>query len=170
VARLAAQLTAGDFRNLGYDEAVFSYTLTSGNSGCQVFWYAYLLSKGGFMGLGPPYPGASPAGWTWGNGWESDAVAADLNPDAQDGDELVVAGPGEVAVLKFNVTTDAYGMLLYTLLLRAGMPDFPSCIPAPRRLTREGIFLPPRIWMPTQATLPGSRKSLSPNINRIPAP
>ena len=45
------KLTTGDFRNLGYDEAVFSYTLTSGNSGCQVFWYAYLLEKGGFMGL-----------------------------------------------------------------------------------------------------------------------
>jgi hypothetical protein len=107
------KLTTGDFRNLGYDEAVFSYTLTSGNSGCQIFWYAYLLEKGGFMGLGGPYPGASPAGWTWENGWESDAVAADLNPDANDGEELIVAGPGEVAVLKFNVTTDGYGNVSY---------------------------------------------------------
>jgi hypothetical protein len=107
------KLTTGDFRNLGYDEAVFSYTLTSGNSGRQVFWYAYLLSKGGFMGLGGPFPGASPAGWTWGNGWESDAVATDLNPEANDGEELIVAGPGEVAVLKFNVTTDSYGNVSY---------------------------------------------------------
>jgi len=107
------KLTTGDFRNLGYDEAVFSYTLTSGNSGRQVFWYAWLLSKGGFMSLGGPYPGVSPTGWTWGNGWESDAVAADLNPEAQDGDELIVAGPGEVAVLKFSVTTDSYGNVYY---------------------------------------------------------
>ena len=107
------KLTTGDFRNLGYDEAVFSYTLTSGNSGRQVFWYAYLLEKGGFMGLGPPFPGSSPTGWTLGNGWESDAFAADLNPEANDGEELIVAGPGEVAILKFNVTTDGYGNVSY---------------------------------------------------------
>ncbi len=107
------KITTGDFRNLGYDEAVFSYTLTSGNSGRQVFWYAWLLEKGGFMSLGAPFPGTSPAGWTWGNGWESDAAAADLNPDAQDGEELIAAGPGETAVLKFNVTADSYGNVSY---------------------------------------------------------
>lgn len=101
------KVTTGDFRNLGYDDAVFSYTMTSGNSGRQVFWYVY-DAIGGFLAFSPTYPGVSPAGWTWGNGWESDAVAVDLNPDLNDGDELVVAGPGEVAVLKFNASFVPY--------------------------------------------------------------
>ena len=95
------KVTTGDFRNLGYDEAVVSFTLASGNSGRQVFTYV-TVGVGGFLSFAATFPGISPSGWTWGDGWESDAVDADLNPDLNDGDELVVAGPGEVAVLKFN--------------------------------------------------------------------
>lgn len=87
-------IVTGDFRNLGRDEIVVSITLKSGDSGRQAF---DLLS--GYW-LQPP--GQSPEGWSWGNGLDSDLFAADLNPDKDDGDELIVAGPGEVAVLKFT--------------------------------------------------------------------
>ncbi len=93
------KITTGDFRNLGYDEVVVSLTLTSGNSGRQVF--NYITTAGTFLGWWDP-PGSSPAGWTWGDGWESDAVASDLNPQKNDGEELIVAGPGEVAVLEIQ--------------------------------------------------------------------
>ena len=94
------KITTGDFRNLGRDEAVISLTLASGNNGRQTFNYI-TVTWDGYLGW-PSLPGVSPAGWTWGSGWESDAVAADLNPAKNDGDELIVAGPGEVAVLKFD--------------------------------------------------------------------
>jgi len=100
------KVTTGNFRNLNHDEAVVSYTLTSGNSGRQVFIYVTLV--GGHLRFALNFPGASPSGWTWGNGWESDAVAADLNPGNKDGEELIVAGPGEVAVLKFNSSLIPY--------------------------------------------------------------
>jgi len=92
-------IVTGDFRNLGRDEIVFSITLKNGNSGRQVFNYITVSTY--FLGW-PQLPGQSPAGWSWGNGLESDLFAADLNPDKDDGDELIVAGPGEVAVLKFT--------------------------------------------------------------------
>jgi hypothetical protein len=100
------KVTTGNFRNLGHDEAVVSFTLTSGNTGRQVFNYVTVV--GGHLRSAATFPGMSPAGWTWGNGWESDAVAADLNPKKNDGDELVVAGPGEVAVLKFDASLIPY--------------------------------------------------------------
>jgi len=99
------KIITGDFRNLGYDELVVSLTLISGNSGRQCF--NYITTAGSFLGWWTP-PGSSPSGWTWGDGWESDAVAADLNPGLDDGDELVVASPGEVAVLKFNSSLVPY--------------------------------------------------------------
>jgi hypothetical protein len=99
------KITAGDFRNHGYDEAVVSLTLANGNNGRQVF--CYIPINGGLLGW-PSLPGSSPTGWTWGSGWESDAVAVDLNPAKNDGDELVVAGPGEVAVLRFDASLSPY--------------------------------------------------------------
>ncbi|MEJ2637291.1 MAG: CARDB domain-containing protein [Calditrichia bacterium] len=99
------KVTTGNFMNTGRDDAVISLTLISGNSGHQVFDYITLSSTSKQY---PSPPGVSPAGWAWGNGWESDAVAADINPDKKDGDELIVAGPGEVAVLKFNSSYQPY--------------------------------------------------------------
>lgn len=103
------KITTGDFRNLGRDEIVVSLTLTNGNRGRQVFNYITYRWSGQYLDFyswSPP--GSSPAGWTWGDGWESDAVAADINPDKNDGEELIVAGPGEVAVLKFNSSLVPY--------------------------------------------------------------
>jgi hypothetical protein len=95
------KVTTGDFRNLGYDEAVVSATLRNGNNGTQVFGAVAITPDPlGFNLLS--ILGTQPGGWTWGYGWETNAVVADLNRGKSDGDELVVAGPQEVAVLKFN--------------------------------------------------------------------
>ena len=42
------------------------------------------------------------------SGWNTNAVAKDLNPLKVDGDELVVAGPGELAILRFNELLKPY--------------------------------------------------------------
>lgn len=103
-SRARLKITAGDFRNLGFDEAVISATEKNGNTGRQVFSYLtiYPATHDFFMSF--PLLATVPTGWSWGNGWESNAVAADLNPLRKDGDELVVAGPGELAVLKFDAS------------------------------------------------------------------
>ena len=100
------KVTVGDFRNIGHAEGVVSLTVTSASSGRQAF--NYITYSGGVPKFQFTLPGVSPPGWTWGQGWESDAVAADLNPFKHDGDELVVAGPGEVAILKFDNAYNPY--------------------------------------------------------------
>ncbi len=100
------KIITGDFRHIGRDEAVIAMTVTSGNSSRPVFLYADMtvywpFSQGSI-------PGASPSGYSWGNGWESDAIAVDMNPLKGDGDELVMAGPGEIGILKFNGSLQPY--------------------------------------------------------------
>ena len=95
------KITTGYFLDTTRDEAVISYTQTAGDSGRQAFSYIKVM---GGLPMSPTLPGIIPTGETWGHGYESDAVAADLNPAKKDGDELIVAGPGEIAVLKFDAT------------------------------------------------------------------
>jgi hypothetical protein len=119
------KVTTGDFRNLGRDEIVISLTLVSGNSGRQVFNYIPVSASGDFTYPSPP--GQYPSGSTLAYGWESDAVAADLNPEKKDGDELIVAGPGEVAVIKFNSSLAPYyvGNARTPFLFPGALEEFP---------------------------------------------
>jgi hypothetical protein len=101
------KITAGDFRHRGINDAVVSVTQCSGDSGRQVFSFVSVdpQLKTFTMDISPATGIVDvPDGWSWGYGWESDAVAEDLNPvkNVRDGEELVVAGPSEVAVLSFN--------------------------------------------------------------------
>jgi hypothetical protein len=52
--------------------------------------------------------GNVPTGWSWGLDWNTNAIAKDLNPLKVDGDELVVAGAGELAILRFNESLKPY--------------------------------------------------------------
>lgn len=100
------KITAGDFYNRGFDEAIVSVTLCKGDSGRQVFSYVSIDPQLRTYSMDLNYDSGitgEPPGWSWGYGWESDAVAADLNPLKKDGDELVAAGPGEASILKFSV-------------------------------------------------------------------
>jgi hypothetical protein len=106
--RTRFKVTAGDFRNVGHDEAVLSATEISGNNGRQVYSLLRIDPDAHTVTVKTPLLAAYPAGAAWGVGYESNAVGADLNPLKKDGDELVVAGPGEVAVLKFNANYDPY--------------------------------------------------------------
>jgi hypothetical protein len=99
------KLITGDFRHLGYDEAVLSVTTASGNNGLQVFLYGVVNYTWMFANA---FPGTAPSGSAWGNGWEGDAFAVDLNPLKGDGDELVVAGPGGIGILKFDGSLNPY--------------------------------------------------------------
>jgi hypothetical protein len=101
------KVTAGDFRHRGYDDAVISMTIASGNSGNQSFMYATMDPDNLQFNFQSP-PGSIPPGSVAGNGWESDAFAADMNLLKSDGDELVVAGPGEIGVVKFTVGLAPY--------------------------------------------------------------
>jgi hypothetical protein len=101
------KVTAGDFRHRGINDAVVSVTQCKGDSGRQVFSYVSIDPQLKTFTMNISYDigiADVPDGWTWGYGWESDALAADLNPvkNEKDGDELIVAGPNEVAVLNFN--------------------------------------------------------------------
>ena len=101
------KITAGDFRHRGINDAVVSVTQCKGDSGRQVFSYVSINPQLKTFAMDISYDTGIadvPDGWTWGYGWESDAVVADLNPvkNERDGDELIVAGPNEVAVLNFN--------------------------------------------------------------------
>jgi len=100
------RIITGDFRHVGHDEAVIALTVISGNTSRPVFLYCDMTQYWPFAQAS--IPGTSPAGYAWGAGWESDAVRADLNPFKGDGDELVVAGPGEIGVLKFNSSLQPY--------------------------------------------------------------
>jgi hypothetical protein len=106
--RTRLKITAGDFRNRGFDEVVISATEKNGNTGRQVFNYVTVDPVSHRFGMEFPLLTAVPVGSSWGNGWESNAVAADLNPLKKDGDELVGAGPGELAVLKFDSLLKPY--------------------------------------------------------------
>ncbi len=107
LARL--KVTAGDFRNRGQVDLVVSATATSGTNGRQVFQYVRVNpSTQDFSFEPPPWFVDVPSGSAWGSGWETHAVAADLNPMKKDGDELVVAGPGEFGVVKFNSQLKPY--------------------------------------------------------------
>jgi hypothetical protein len=114
------KIASGDFRNLGYDEAVVSATRAVGNTGRQVYSYVTIDTGAHSCDMSFPILSLSPAGWALGNGWESDAMAGDLNPLKEDGEELVVAGPGELAALKFDPSgTPSY--LVKTALTNPGL-------------------------------------------------
>ena len=104
-SRLRLKVTAGDFRNRGQVDAVVSATATSGTTGRQVYKYVTVLPSSQNYSIDLPFTLENyPSGATYGTGYETHAVSADLNPMKQDGDELVVAGPGELAVLKFDAS------------------------------------------------------------------
>ena len=103
------KINAGDFLNQGFDQVVISATEKNGNNGRQVYSYVTIdLEEPWNMIIDPPVLGNVPAGTTWGLGWNTNAVAKDLNPLKVDGDELVVAGTGELAILRFNESLKPY--------------------------------------------------------------
>jgi hypothetical protein len=104
-------INAGDFLNQGFDQAVISATQENGNNGRQVYSYVTIdLEEPPVSSviIDPPVLGNVPIGSLWGLGWETNAVAKDLNPVKVDGDELVIAGPGELAILRFNELLKPY--------------------------------------------------------------
>jgi hypothetical protein len=65
------KITAGDFRNRGYDEAVVSVTLCKGDSGRQVFSYVSIDPQLKTYAMDISYVSgitSAPAGWSWGIG------------------------------------------------------------------------------------------------------
>ena len=105
------KINAGDFLNQGFDQVVISATEKNGNNGRQVYSYVSIdLEEPPVSALiiDTPVLGNVPAGWAWGLGWNTNAVAKDLNPLKVDGDELVVAGGGELAILRFNQSLKPY--------------------------------------------------------------
>jgi hypothetical protein len=95
------KITAGDFRNRKFDEAVLSFTQSQNYKYRQIYLYVS-IDPGGQV-LSTTQTISYPSGYTWEQEDETNAVASDLNPIKSDGDELVVAGAGELAVLKFDL-------------------------------------------------------------------
>jgi len=113
--RSRLKITSGDFRNRGSDEAVISATEINTFYGRQVYSYVTIDPVARTFSMGFPLLTAVPLGWSWMMGWETNAVAADVNPLRRDGDELVVAGPGELAILRFDQSLNPYYVLHKTI-------------------------------------------------------
>jgi hypothetical protein len=91
------KIITGDFRHLGHDEAALSLSDTFYGRGEQQLCYVDFSTPG------------TPSLSLWFNtyitntasGVESDAIVVDLNPLKDDGDEVVVCGPGGMGILKY---------------------------------------------------------------------
>jgi hypothetical protein len=116
-SRRRLKITAGDFRHVGHDEAVISATeIVSGSSGRQVYSYVTIDPVARTFHMDFPLLTALPVNWSVAAGYETNAISADLNPLREDGDELVVAGPSEVGILKFDGSLKPYFLSRKTIV------------------------------------------------------
>ena len=98
------KVVAGDFHHLGHDEAVLSVVEPGAVDWTQCYYYVNFTPDGNFFMSTTFFNYFHPLGWKgYGSiavGSEADAVAIDLNPLGNDGDELVAVGPWGLRIVK----------------------------------------------------------------------